>query len=307
MERNQLGKKRRQALKLSLSASTVLGSSGMSQTVESRMGAVAWAIRQRSVSHPRSSNRTCPIKASGSPTGFTVRHTGSKPTARGFCTVITLLRPRHSSLGRRLSLMCSRLITNHHDLAILESVPEVRALSSAGITRIRRSYDPVRLPPWPPPVATLRPLPSPVTGLPRLLGSPFRRAVPTTPADQAGARVDCFPAHAAFPKCQEGIRIVTFEMLWGERRGQWHHRRSSESMERPMQKLNDLSRSLTPLNPDGTLIAVIEMSQSSWLVAGIVPGIERHPLKKLEPNEGELLRLLMRWRAEACQSAPKFD
>jgi hypothetical protein len=26
-----------------------------------------------------------------------------------------------------------------------------------------------------------------------------------------------------------------------------------------MQKLNDLSRSLTPLDPDGTLIAVIEM------------------------------------------------
>jgi len=43
------------------------------------------------------------------------------------------------------------------------------------------------------------------------------------------------------------------------------------------------------------------MSQSSWLVAGIVPGIERHPLKKLEPNEGELLRLLMRWRAEATK------
>lgn len=68
-----------------------------------------------------------------------------------------------------------------------------------------------------------------------------------------------------------------------------------------MQKLNDLSRSLTPLNPDRTLIAVIEMSQSSWLVAGIVPGIERHPLKKLEPDEGELLRLLVRWRAEATK------
>jgi hypothetical protein len=38
-----------------------------------------------------------------------------------------------------------------------------------------------------------------------------------------------------------------------------------------MQKLNDLSRSLTPLKPDRTLIAVIEMSLSSWLVAGIVP------------------------------------
>src|SRR3981189_181455 len=54
-------------------------------------------------------------------------------------------------------------------------------------------------------------------------------------------------------------------------------------MERnPMQKLNDLSRSLAPLKPDGTLIAVIEMSLSSWLVAGIVPGIERPPLRKLD-------------------------
>src|SRR5262245_55432462 len=43
--------------------------------VESRMGAVAWAMRQRSVSHPRSSNRTCGFPASGSPTGFVVRHT----------------------------------------------------------------------------------------------------------------------------------------------------------------------------------------------------------------------------------------
>ena len=47
------------------------------------MGAVAWAIWQRSVSHPRSSYRTCPIKASGAPTGFTVRHTESKLAARG--------------------------------------------------------------------------------------------------------------------------------------------------------------------------------------------------------------------------------
>ena len=56
----------------------------------------------------------------------------------------------------------------------------------------------------PPPEATLRPLPSHRTGLPRLLESSFRRAVPTTPADRAGAHVDCFPAHAAFPKWQEG-------------------------------------------------------------------------------------------------------
>ena len=65
-----------------------------------------------------------------------------------------------------------------------------------------------------------------------------------------------------------------------------------------MQKLNDLSRCLTPLEPDGTL-AVIEMSQSSWLVAGIVPGIERQPLKKLKVDESTLLNLLHRWREEA--------
>src|SRR5512132_258060 len=38
-----------------------------------------------------------------------------------------------------------------------------------------------------------------MTGLPRLPEPPFRRAVPTTPADRAGAHVDYFPAHAAFP------------------------------------------------------------------------------------------------------------
>ena len=66
-----------------------------------------------------------------------------------------------------------------------------------------------------------------------------------------------------------------------------------------MQKLNDLSRSLTPLEPDGTLIAVIEMSLSSWLVAGIVPGVERQPLKKMKVDESTLLKLLHRWRGEA--------
>jgi transposase len=78
-------------------------------------------------------------------------------------------------------------------------------------------------------------------------------------------------------------------------------------MERPMQKLNDLSRSLTPLDPDGTLIAVIEMSQSSWLVAGIVPGVERQPLKKLAVDESELLKLLDRWREEAKKAGCRIE
>jgi hypothetical protein len=69
------------------------------EAVESRMGAVAWAIRQRSVSHPRSSNRTCPIKASGSPTGFTVRYTESKLTARGFGTVSNSPSPLDTAIS----------------------------------------------------------------------------------------------------------------------------------------------------------------------------------------------------------------
>jgi hypothetical protein len=55
-------------------------------SVESRMGAVAWAMRQRSVSHPRSSNRACRFPAPGFPTSFIEGHTGSDPTARGICT-----------------------------------------------------------------------------------------------------------------------------------------------------------------------------------------------------------------------------
>ena len=43
--------------------------------VKSRKGAVAWAVRQRPVSLPRSSNRTCGFPASGFPTGFIVRPT----------------------------------------------------------------------------------------------------------------------------------------------------------------------------------------------------------------------------------------
>src|SRR6184192_2560461 len=78
-------------------------------------------------------------------------------------------------------------------------------------------------------------------------------------------------------------------------------------MERPMQKLNDLSRSLTALEPNGTLIAVIEMSLSSWLVAGIVPGVERQPLKKLAVDESALLKLLHRWREEAKKAGRKIE
>jgi hypothetical protein len=64
----------------------------------------------------------------------------------------------------------------------------------------------------------------------------------------------------------------------------------------------DASMSLTALEQDSTIIAVIEMSQTKWLVAALVPGVERQPLKKFDAHEEMLLKLLHRWRREAGQA-----
>ena len=69
-----------------------------------------------------------------------------------------------------------------------------------------------------------------------------------------------------------------------------------------MSQPNDSKKSATPLEQDNTMIAVIEMGQASWLVAGIVPGLERQPLKKLGSDERALIQLLQRWRNEAVQA-----
>src|SRR3989440_11757739 len=67
-----------------------------------------------------------------------------------------------------------------------------------------------------------------------------------------------------------------------------------------------LSRSLVALDQNSTIIAVVELSQSSWLVGGMLPGIERQPCKKLEPNAERLLGLLHRWRDEAVKAGRKI-
>jgi hypothetical protein len=144
------------------------------QWVESRMGAVAWGLWPT----PRFPSplikpdvRISRIRLSD---WLHLRHTERTGRARLLLGTCLSFASRQSILRWLSSLngVC-RLIANHRDLAIFEGAPEVRALSSAGITRPHRSYDPVRLPRWPPPYATLRPLPSPPTGLPRLPEPPF--------------------------------------------------------------------------------------------------------------------------------------
>ena len=47
---------------------------------------------------------------------------------------------------------------------------------------------------------------------------------------------------------------------------------------------------IVALDHDSTLVAVVEMSGTSWLVLAIVPGIDRRPLQKLPVDENRLFR-----------------
>src|ERR1700676_1343190 len=76
-------------------------------------------------------------------------------------------------------------------------------------------------------------------------------------------------------------------------------------MERPMQR-NDLSRSLVAFDQNSTLVSVIELSLKSWLVAGLVPGVARQPLKKQGADPDALAKLLQRWRDEAIKAGCKI-
>ena len=121
---------------------------------------------------------------------------------------------RASSEGSGSSQGVVRLIANHLHLTIFESAPEVRVLCSAGVTRPRRSYDPVRHPLAAAlrdvEAATLTNNGSPPTDVPCPLPRRIERvrvsiASPPMQPSPNGRRV--------------GIRLVTFEMLWGTRRG----------------------------------------------------------------------------------------
>ena len=74
-----------------------------------------------------------------------------------------------------------------------------------------------------------------------------------------------------------------------------------------MSKVEDLSRSITVLDQTRTVLVVVELSQNSWLVAGMLPGVQRHPLKKLDPDPEALLGLITRWRSEAESAGMPID
>jgi transposase len=55
------------------------------------------------------------------------------------------------------------------------------------------------------------------------------------------------------------------------------------------QKPTQNSDSAIAFEQNSTLVVVLEMSQQTWPAAGVVPGIDRHPLKKLTPDPEALL------------------
>ena len=88
----------------------------------------------------------------------------------------------------------------------------------------------------------------------------------------------------------------------GQAAGSWHHRRLINRWRFPVVQVNDLSRSIVAFEQSSTLVAVIEMGARSWLVAASVPGVERQPLKKIDPDAAAVLRLIERWRGEAVEA-----
>src|SRR6202162_4873693 len=92
----------------------------------------------------------------------------------------------------------------------------------------------------------------------------------------------------------------------GRRRGTVPSLLSRQPMERPMQR-NDLSRSLVAFDQNSTLVSVVELSLKTWLVAGLVPGLTRQPLKKQGADPDAFLALLHRWRAESIKAGRKID
>ena len=73
------------------------------------------------------------------------------------------------------------------------------------------------------------------------------------------------------------------------------------------QTIDQSKKCLNAFEQDSTLVAVVELSQKSWLVAGIVPGVDRHPLKKFDADENKLLALIQRWKQEAIKAGARSN
>src|SRR5260370_12983841 len=103
---------------------------------------------------------------------------------------------------------------------------------------------------------------------------------------------DLVAALAPHPQLSSPAKADDPDAMGGEAAARETLGRRDHAREPPMSQSFDASKSLTAFEQDSTLVAVIEMSQSKWLVAAVVPGIARQPLKKRDTYAGALLRLM---------------
>ena len=155
------------------------------------------------VSPPRSSNRTCGFPASGSPTGFTARH-----TADGQVRLVsrddTVARDQPSPRGRASAEASGCFVVLPGSSLITDPQPLRKRARSQG-PFLRRRYPasqvvrPCPTPARPAVLATTLELRPPTgTGLPRVPGPPSQRAVPITPVDRNGCMGRLLP-HSTRP------------------------------------------------------------------------------------------------------------
>ena len=166
-------------------------------------------LHKQSVSPPRSSNRTCGFPASGSPTGFTAGMRRAFDTSVLSVSVPPWLHDTACSESFRNYAVLYRLAPSHPPSPSSTSTPEVRVLSSTGVTQLHRYTTLSDSRSSRCPTAPLRPLPSLSTGLPRLRDPRLDVPCPLPRWTGPGASVGCFPRSCCLPRTPGGSASTT--------------------------------------------------------------------------------------------------
>ena len=191
--------------------------------------------------------------------------------------------------------MVCRLTPIHRPSPSSTSTPEVRVLSSAGVTRHQRSYDPVRLPPAPPPcgdveAATLVPSgPPPIT---RLTLPACRAQYPDGPEQVRLSVASLF--HPGLPRFSGGSASMT--SLSGPAQASLALRPAG-LLNRPRRPL---SRGFDPASyPTKPLVSYQVLPTTSWVDPSST-GEPRRWGALRNPGQGPLARANTQWPGQTA-------
>ena len=123
----------------------------------------------------------------------------------------SVLASRHSLLGRfQVSFSGLQAHANPHTVTLFDKHTEVRVLSSTGVTRHQRSYDPVRPPPAPPPCGDVEAATLVPNGHPPITRLTFRTCRAHYPDGPERVRLSvATPSHTGLPRISGGSASMT--------------------------------------------------------------------------------------------------